>query len=84
MLKQQFNALHRKEDYTVIKCDWFLTLSQSNYKVEFNSLMNFIFYVVNRISAYETHALNIDNDSIILKNQLMTACCFQLYSFSLQ
>jgi len=40
--------------------------------------------VVNRISACRTHAVNIDGDSKVLKNQLMAARRFRPYPFSLQ
>jgi len=59
-------------------------LSQFRYEVESDNLLSFISHVVNRISACRTHAFNINDDSKILKNQLMTACRFQSYSFSLQ
>lgn len=62
----------------------FLTLNQFNYEVKSDNLLKFVSCVVVWISACETHAVNINDNSKTFKKQLMTACCFQWYSFNLQ
>jgi hypothetical protein len=79
----QFNALHKNKGYAVMKCDYLLALPQFIYEVESDNLLRLISHVVNWISACRTHAVNIDGDSKVLKNQLMAARRFRPYPFSL-